>query len=227
MKNPRSIDRCLGEVSRRRGRRRKNPRIVFHSLDGKQELVGKDFATLEEAKAQARRMNQQFRKMGGNRDPYHVGLTRRTDDRRRNPKRRRRNPPRRSIREAVRKSAGTVGPFEHGYGDAGALAGRSEMPPQHRANLLYPGSKAHRVQYVDGWRMAEREIRHGNPRSHLFKLLAQRNGGRPLVYLGGVKFAERGSPAYFRSKEGARTVAKLLRLQFPMLKRYAFAVQSA
>jgi hypothetical protein len=66
-----------------------------------------------------------------------------------------------------------------------------------------------------------------NPRSPLFKLLAQRAGGKRLVYLGGVKFAEKGRPVYFKTPAGARTVAKLLRLQFPMLKRYAFAVAGA
>jgi hypothetical protein len=66
-----------------------------------------------------------------------------------------------------------------------------------------------------------------NPRSPLFKLLAQRHGGKRLVYLGGVKFAEKGRPVYFKTPAGARTVAKLLRLQFPMLKRYAFAVAGA
>jgi hypothetical protein len=66
-----------------------------------------------------------------------------------------------------------------------------------------------------------------NPRSPLFKLLAQRAGGKRLVYLGGVKFAERGRPVYFKTPEGARTVAKLLRLQFPMLRKYAFGVAGA
>jgi hypothetical protein len=69
--------------------------------------------------------------------------------------------------------------------------------------------------------------RRRNPRSPLFKLLAQRAGGKRLVYLGGVKFAERGRPVYFKTPEGARTVAKLLRLQFPMLRRYAFGVAGA
>jgi hypothetical protein len=72
-----------------------------------------------------------------------------------------------------------------------------------------------------------RRKRRRNPRSPLFKLLAQRRGGKRLVYLGGVKFAERGRPVYFRTPEGARTVAKLLRLQFPMLRRYAFGVAGA
>jgi hypothetical protein len=72
-----------------------------------------------------------------------------------------------------------------------------------------------------------RKRRSQNPRSPLFKLLAHKAGGRRLVYLGGVKFAERGRPVYFKSPEGARTVAKLLRLQFPLLKRYAFSVAGA
>jgi hypothetical protein len=73
-----------------------------------------------------------------------------------------------------------------------------------------------------------RHRRRTNPRSPLFKLLAQkRTGGKRLVYVGAAKFAEAGRPVYFKTPDGARTVAKLLRLQFPMLKRYAFAVAGA
>jgi hypothetical protein len=67
-----------------------------------------------------------------------------------------------------------------------------------------------------------------NPRSPLFKLLAhKRTGGKNLVYVGAAKFAEAGRPVYFRTPEGAKVVARLLRLQFPMLKRYAFSVAGA
>jgi hypothetical protein len=74
----------------------------------------------------------------------------------------------------------------------------------------------------------KRRTRRRNPRSPLFKLLAhKRTGGKRLVYVGAAKFSEGGRPVYFKTAEGAKVVARLLRLQFPMLKRYAFSVAGA
>jgi len=74
----------------------------------------------------------------------------------------------------------------------------------------------------------KRRVRRRNPRSPLFKLLAhKRTGGKRLVYVGAAKFSEGGRPVYFKTPEGAKVVARLLRLQFPMLKRYAFSIAGA
>ena len=144
---------------------------------------------------------------------YHIGgrwhaNNPRRRKRRANPHRRRARP---TLRESMHVRAGARGlterearrlaQFERRYD---RLVGRSPNP-----------------------RKRHRKRRSQNPRSPLFKLLAQRAGGKRLVYLGGMKFAEKGRPVYFKTPDGARTVAKLLRLQFPMLKRYAFAVAGA
>ena len=140
--------------------------------------------------------------------------------RRTNPHRRRRVRPtlrsmmhvRRGARGLTDREARRLAQFERRYD---RLVGHSRNP---RRSL----KKRARLK-----RTARRTRRSQNPRSPLFKLLAQRHGGKRLVYLGGVKFAERGRPVYFKTPEGARTVAKLLRLQFPMLRRYAFGVAGA
>jgi hypothetical protein len=133
--------------------------------------------------------------------------------RRANPHRRRRVRPtlrsmmhvRRGARGLSEREARRLAQFEKRYD---RLVGHSRNPRKRR-------------------RVRHRAARRANPRSPLFKLLAQRRGGKRLVYLGGVKFAEKGRPVYFKTPEGARTLAKLLKLQFPVLKRYAFAVAGA
>jgi hypothetical protein len=115
---------------------------------------------------------------------------------------------------------------------------RSDIPNSPRYFAQTASGARARIRQLGEWlnpparalnprRKRRRAARRRNPRSPLFKLLAQRRGGKRLVYLGGVKFAEKGRPVYFKTPEAAKIVAKLLRLQFPMLKRYAFAVTGA
>jgi hypothetical protein len=105
---------------------------------------------------------------------------------------------------------------------------RKRRPKRSRYDRLVAHSRNPRKRRAFAYRVRGAGRRRArNPRSPLFKLLAQRRGGKRLVYLGGVKFAEKGRPVYFKSPEGARTVAKLLRLQFPMLRKYAFGVAGA
>jgi hypothetical protein len=97
---------------------------------------------------------------------------------------------------------------------------RKKLPRRSRDRLVGHSSNPRRR------RKPPRRSR--NPRSPLFKLLAhKRTGGKRLVYVGAAKFAEAGRPVYFKTTEGAKVVARLLRLQFPMLKRYAFSVAGA
>jgi len=90
------FDRCVADVSASGSAlnpyavcasslkpRRKNPRIVFRAVDGTEELVGREFAKLKDAQHEAAAMNKRFRKVGGARDPYRVGLTQRRTNRRR------------------------------------------------------------------------------------------------------------------------------------------------
>lgn len=95
------------------------------------------------------------------------------------------------------------------------ITGHAEITP----------SRATAVKWA---RLEEHAKRRTNPRSPLFKLLAhKRTGGKRLVYVGAAKFSEAGRPVYFKTPEGAKVVARLLRLQFPMLKRYAFSIAGA
>lgn len=73
-----------------------------------------------------------------------------------------RNPPKARMlkaREAAAHKAAPLGALEHGYIDAGDLAGKTEMGPKHRANLFYPHDASKRTQYVDGWMMGAKDER--------------------------------------------------------------------
>lgn len=60
--------------------------------------------------------------------------------------------------------------------------------------------------------------RRQNPRQ--VALYAQARGTPVLKYVGGVKFAKRGNPAKFDSKQHAMTVARQLRAQFRVLRKF-------
>jgi hypothetical protein len=55
-------------------------------------------------------------------------------------------------------------------------------------------------------------------------LFARSPRGRLLKYLGGIKFAERGRAALFRSAEHARSVGRVLKAHFKVLRPYRFIV---
>ncbi|MGH9760627.1 MAG: hypothetical protein ACREAC_07265 [Blastocatellia bacterium] len=57
-----------------------------------------------------------------------------------------------------------------------------------------------------------------NPR--FFILVAQKDGGKMLKYLGGVKFGTSGTAVLFKTSDSALVVGRMLKLQFPLLKKY-------
>lgn len=60
--------------------------------------------------------------------------------------------------------------------------------------------------------------RRGNPRQ--VALYAQARGTPVLKYVGGIKFARRGRPLKFDSKQHAETFARQLKAQFAVLRKF-------
>ena len=60
--------------------------------------------------------------------------------------------------------------------------------------------------------------RKANPRQ--VALYAQARGTPVLKYIGGIKFAKRGRPAKFDTKADAESVARQLRAQFRVLRKF-------
>lgn len=134
----------------------------------------------------------------------------------------------------------SLGPFEHGYIDAGDLAGREEMGPKHRANLLYPHSLPARTAYTDGWAMAVREerpnprrkpkhsrrrhraARRANPPPQLAKrhffIVAKRGNGKPLAW-NGRSFSDTQPPEFYGSQGEAAHIAAQLWVLHPKIGR--------
>lgn len=64
-----------------------------------------------------------------------------------------------------------------------------------------------------------------NPRYFRVSLYARAPDHTVLKYIGGIKFARKGTPAYFANRSHAMTVARQLRSQFPVLKRFKLFAQ--
>jgi hypothetical protein len=61
---------------------------------------------------------------------------------------------------------------------------------------------------------------------NVYKMTAQRPGGKVLTLVQGNKFAERGKPVHFADHASAWATAKWLQDQFPTLRRYTILVTS-
>lgn len=140
-------------------------------------------------------------------------------------------------RDAAARKAVPLGALEHGYIDAGDLAGKTEMGPKHRANLFYPHDAVKRTQYVDGWMMgAGDELR--NPKRKR-RLKSRRKKTRrknpswfihiqgsprgPVMLWNGKSFNDQADsrPVPFSSPESAMQKARWLRGKFyRALKNY-------
>jgi hypothetical protein len=140
----------------------------------------------------------------------------------------------RIMTKAREKAARSVplGPFEHGYIDAGDLAGREHMGPKHRAQLFYPHDPVKRTSYTDGWLTWTNE-RNVNPRRKSVKKKTRKKnpgwyihvqrGKGPVMLWNGKSFNNRPEtrPIPFSSAGSAKQKARwLLGKYFHQLSNY-------